>query len=114
VLSNYRDHQNAVVSTASHPCTAYIFGAHVDAQFRSSEQGALLPLPPAIILDYMYGVAAYKCWRSDPESVPDVMSTYHREHYADIPPPPRRIPTTASQNEVEDEVVQAMDELNVF
>jgi hypothetical protein len=97
-----------------HPDIAYRYGAHVDAQFHSSEQGTLLPLPPAIILDYVYGVAAYKMWRSDHESVHDVMSTYHREHYADIPPPPRRIPTGASQNRVDNEMCKAMDDLNLF
>jgi hypothetical protein len=97
-----------------HPSTAYHLGAHVDAQFHSSEQRASLPLPPAIIFDYAYGVAAFKMWRTDLESVHDVMSTYHREHYAGILPPPRRIPTTASQNKVENEMGQAMDDLNLF
>jgi hypothetical protein len=60
------------------------------------------------------GVAAYRMWRSDPESVHDVMSAYHRKNYADIPPPPRRIPTGASQNRAENEMAQAMDDLNLF
>ncbi|KAH9993788.1 hypothetical protein BJV77DRAFT_1067067 [Russula vinacea] len=34
--------------------------AHVDAVF----QGTGEHLPPDILLDYMYGVAAYKCWRA--------------------------------------------------
>jgi hypothetical protein len=97
-----------------HPSIAYSYGAHVDVQFRGSGTVALRPLPPAIILDYMYGVAAYRMWRSDLESVHDVMSTYHRKNYADIPPPPRRIPTGASQNRVEDEMCKAMDDLNLF
>jgi hypothetical protein len=97
-----------------HPSIAYCLGAHVDAQLYSSEQGASLPLPPAIVLDYAYGVAAFKMWRSDRESVLDVMSAYHKEHYADIPPPPRRIPTAASQNRAKNEMVQAMDDLNLF
>jgi hypothetical protein len=98
-----------------HPDIAYRYGAaHVDAQFHSSEQGTLLPLPPAIILDYVYGVAAYRMWRSDRDSVHDVMSTYHREHYADIPPPPRRISTGANQNRVDNEMCKAMDDLNLF
>ena len=42
------------------PATAFSLGAHVDALF----QGTGSQLPPAIILDYIYGIAAYKCWRS--------------------------------------------------
>jgi hypothetical protein len=97
-----------------HPDIAYRYGAHVDVQFHSSEHRTLLPLPPAIILDYAYGVTAYRMWRSDPESVHDVMSTYHRKNYADILPPPRRIPTGARQNRAENEMAQVMDDLNLF
>jgi hypothetical protein len=118
------------------PDIAYRCGAHVDAQFRGSGLGALLPLPPSIILDYVYGVAAYRMWRSD-KRVHDVMSTYHREQYAGIPSLPRPSPTasmssaegdfddtladpdyvptasleTASQD---DGMAQAMDDLNLF
>jgi hypothetical protein len=87
---------------------------------------------PAIILDYMYGVAAYRMWRSD-KRVHDVMSTYHREQYTDILPLTLLSPTssvstvwsvdfdntlvdpdpdpTASQD---DGMAQAMDDLNLF
>jgi hypothetical protein len=74
--------------TNIHPCVAFILGAHVDAQF----QGTEISLPPAVILDYMYGVAAYKCWRSSQadNEVHNMMKSYHKEHYADIPVPPCR------------------------
>ncbi|KAN0130746.1 hypothetical protein V8E53_011421, partial [Lactarius tabidus] len=73
---------------------------------------ALLPLPPAI-LDYVYGVAAYRMWRSDKKRVHDVMATYHREQYADIRPRTllSRTSSTASQD---DGMAQAMDDLNLF
>ncbi|KAI0252791.1 hypothetical protein BJV78DRAFT_1281379 [Lactifluus subvellereus] len=66
------------------PFAAFIYGAHVDAQF----QGTGIPLPPAIILDYLYGIAAYNCLRSrqGDGDVHSVMKSYRREHYADIPP----------------------------
>jgi hypothetical protein len=125
-----------------HPNLAYNSGAHVDVQFRGSAPKALLPealppLPPAIILDYVYGVAAYRMWRSDKERVHDVMSTYHREQYAGIPSLPRQSPTagmssvegdfddiladpdyalTASQETAsqDDGMAQAMDDLNLL
>ncbi|KAI0245803.1 hypothetical protein BJV78DRAFT_1277371 [Lactifluus subvellereus] len=67
-----------------HPSIAFILGAHVNVQF----QGTGILLPPAIILDYLYGVAAYNCWRSRQggDEVHAVMKSYRREHYADIPP----------------------------
>jgi len=103
----------------------------MDVQFRGSNPS--LPTPPAIILDYMYGVTAYKHWRSDPHTVHDVMSTYRREQYANIPPLPRPSPAageatvggvdfddpldldyipTATQEE--DGMTQAMDDLNLL
>ena len=39
-------------------------GVNVDAMFQSGS-----PLPPAVILDYMYGVAAYKCWGNRQDGV---------------------------------------------
>jgi hypothetical protein len=131
-LRGHCDHP--VLSTEENlvPDIAYRCGAHVDVQFCSSGLGALLPLPPAIILDYMYGVAAYRMWRSN-KRVHDVMSTYHREQYADILPLTLLSPTssvstvrsvdfdntlvdpdpdpTASQD---DGMAQAMDDLNLF
>ncbi|KAN0130605.1 hypothetical protein V8E53_011579, partial [Lactarius tabidus] len=72
-LPGHRDHPVSSTEENLHPDFAYRYGrAHVDAQFHSSEQGTLLPLPPAIILDYVYGVAAYRMWRSDRDSVHDV------------------------------------------
>ncbi|KAI0246116.1 hypothetical protein BJV78DRAFT_1348806 [Lactifluus subvellereus] len=67
-----------------HPATGVLHGAHMDALF----QGTGSPLPPAIILDYIYGVAAYTCWRSrqGDDDVHAVMKSYRREHYAYIPP----------------------------
>jgi len=101
-----------------HPNLAYNSGAHVDVQFRGSGPKALLPealppLPPAIILDYVYGVAAYRMWRSDKERVHDVMSTYHREQYAGIPSLPRQSPTTETASQ-DDGMAQAMDDLNLL
>jgi hypothetical protein len=65
------------------PSAAFSYGAHMDAQF----QGTGILLPPAIILDYLYGVAAYNCWKSrqGDDDVHAVMRSYRREHYADIP-----------------------------
>ncbi len=45
----------AIVESINNP-NAFFYGAHVDIHCRGT--GTLLP--PAIILDYMYGVAAYR------------------------------------------------------
>jgi hypothetical protein len=58
-----------------HPSVRFILGASIDALF----QGTGHPLPPAIILDYSYGVAAYKCWRSRQGEVHSLMRSYSRE-----------------------------------
>ena len=55
------------------PATAFYLGAHVDALF----QGTGSQLPPAIILDYIYGIAAYKCWRNG-QVHSTVMESHHR------------------------------------
>ncbi|KAF8262206.1 hypothetical protein EI94DRAFT_1789091 [Lactarius quietus] len=124
-------------SESSHPNSdaAHSSWSNVDVQFQSKPAGLLLPLPPAIILDYIYGVAAYNLWKStSPKEVHHVMSTYHRAKYAGIPLLPRRSPTTASESEFEDderrneeldptfypkdsqgdEMSQAMDEMNLI
>jgi len=63
----------------SRPDLAFDVGAHLDARFRRG------PLPPAIILDYVYGIATYKCWGGGVDGDDAVMKRYHREHYTDIP-----------------------------
>ena len=78
---------------------ANVGGAHTDVQFLGRNHSP--PQPPDIILDYMYGVATYRLWRSDPQRVDQVMSTYHREHYTDIPLLPQRSPSTASETVTE-------------
>ncbi|KAH9050999.1 hypothetical protein EDB83DRAFT_1359922 [Lactarius deliciosus] len=108
------------------PITAFIHGAHVDAQFR----GTGGPLPPSVILDYIYGVAAYKCWGSRPGH--GLVESYYRENYANIPSPhgplsgedddrndPNCLPPTSPQQRcytptrTGDIMVKAMDELNL-
>jgi len=66
-----------------HPSTAFTLGAHIDALFQGTEHS--LPLPPDIILDYIYGIAAYKCWSSRKDDIHSVMKSYRTEHYAHIP-----------------------------
>ncbi len=72
---------------SSSPYTLFASGLNVDALF----QGTGSSLPPAVILDYVYGVAAYRCWSSghDVDDVHVVVESYHRGHYALIPVPPR-------------------------
>ena len=60
---------------------------NVDALFRGEGD----PLPSTSILDYIYGIAAYKAWRSN--RVNDfIMDNYRKAHYTKIPPKPSAPP----------------------
>ncbi|KAH9036197.1 hypothetical protein EDB85DRAFT_2288402 [Lactarius pseudohatsudake] len=73
-----------LINAGTSHAVIFSVGLNMDALFRGRS-----PLPPAVILDYAYGAAAYKCW-SSMRDVHGVVESYHREHYADIPVPPRR------------------------
>jgi hypothetical protein len=75
-------HQNAGIDPP--PSLAHDALQNVEALF----QGEGVPLPSTIILDYVYGIAAYKAWRSKRGEGFNRMMAYRNEHYAEIPPPP--------------------------
>jgi hypothetical protein len=82
-------------NAGANPSHAFVVGAastgtNMDALF----QGQGGSLPPTVILDYVYGVAAYKSWNSQRNihQVLDVMDEYRDAHYARIPPLPRDSP----------------------
>ncbi|KAI9450077.1 hypothetical protein F5148DRAFT_987257 [Russula earlei] len=92
-----------------YPCVALHFGANVDALFRGEGSS----LPSTVILDCVYGVAAYKSWhsKSGGDGVLEVMDQYRQNHYAQIRPRSR-----ASSQDVrrdESDLAKAMDELNM-
>ena len=68
------------------PFVAHNALQNVDALFG----GTGVPLPSTIILDYMYGISAYKAWGSKRGDGFDQMKAYRNEHYAQIPLPPSR------------------------
>ncbi|KAN0119104.1 protein of unknown function (DUF382) domain containing protein [Russula decolorans] len=53
-----------------------------------------------VILDYLYGIAAYKAWRSKRGDGFNQMKAYRNEHYAQIPPPPRAPPDGIDDTDV--------------
>ena len=57
----------------------------MDAQFQATHS-----LPHRVILDYVYGAAAYKLWSHHPgeSEAHGVVKDYREEHYRDITPPP--------------------------
>jgi hypothetical protein len=67
---------------------AYDALQNVDVLFR----GEGVPPPFTVILDYLYGIAAYKAWRSKSDDGFNQMRAYRSEHYAHIPPRPRTPP----------------------
>ncbi|KAH9046785.1 hypothetical protein EDB84DRAFT_601098 [Lactarius hengduanensis] len=78
------------------PFASFAARLNVDALFQGTgnengtcEQGTGNLLPPHIILDYMYGAAAYKKWGRQGSNAHDVMVNYHKRHYEDIPVSPR-------------------------
>ena len=70
----------AGLSQSFGPFIALGFGLSVDALF----QGTGSPLPPAVISDYVYGIAAYSHWKSRCV-VHSMMEDYRQEHYIGIP-----------------------------
>jgi hypothetical protein len=62
---------------------AYSALQNVNALF----QGEGVPLPFTIILDYVYGIAAYKAWCRKRGDGFDQMMAYRDEHYTQILPP---------------------------
>ena len=79
MFQNFQNH----VGRDPHPFVAQAALQNVDALF----QGEGVPLPSTVILDYVYGIAAYKAWRSKHGVGFNKMRAYHIEHYAQIPPP---------------------------
>jgi hypothetical protein len=90
------------------PSTAHLLLQNVDILFR----GEGVPPPSAVILDYLYGIAAYNAWRSERGDGFNQMKAYRDKHYAQIlpppPAPPRHTPTKTTVIE------ETMDKLNVF
>jgi hypothetical protein len=97
------------------------WGANVDARF----QGEGGSPPSTVILDYVYGVAAYRSWRSQRGDA--IMDDYRQTHYANItplPPAPQddlddpddyKSPEPGKRYRRRDEsdLSKAMDELNM-
>ena len=80
----YCDHKLAA-GQPPNPNICYVLGLQVDAVFRGAK--AAESQPPAIILDFLYGVASYALWKSgkDPHAV---LKKYRKDHYESIPMPP--------------------------
>jgi hypothetical protein len=66
------------------PDIAFTLGSNVDALF----QGEGGSLPSTVILDYVYGVAAYNVWHSRRGDVFNVMNQYREKYYAQTQPLP--------------------------
>jgi hypothetical protein len=64
------------------PAVAFVLGLNIDAHFQDTSK-----LPPAVILDYVYGVATYNNWKTG-HIVHSAMENYRQEHYINIPPLP--------------------------
>jgi hypothetical protein len=69
-----------------------------DAQFA----GTNISLPPSILLDYMYGVAAYKRWGGG-QVINRAMQQRFAEHYQNIPIPPASPPSSSDDGSENDD-----------
>jgi hypothetical protein len=56
------------------------------------------PLPPMVILDYVYGVAAYNNWRSGKKDVHEKLVSYYKDHYEPALTRPPPMPTDDFDN----------------
>jgi hypothetical protein len=83
--------QNAGMNLS--PLVAFHALQNVDALF----QGEGVPLPDTVILDYLYGIAAYKAWRSIDGL--NQMEGYRDQHYVNIPPIPSAPPDAADDTD---------------
>jgi hypothetical protein len=70
----------------------------VDAHFTGTD---ILP-PPSILLDYMYGVTAYKCWGGG-QVINQAMQQRFAELYQNIPIPPASPPSGSDYDSEDDD-----------
>lgn len=81
--------------------------------------GTKQTLPPAIILDFMYGAAAYQCWQTG-KNIHEQLQTYHSSHYKpilDLRPPEDTLSDSESgdsSREMCQEMLNAMDDMNLI
>ena len=90
------------------PCCSLCFGLglSVDASFQGTDNTT----PPIVLLNFVYGVATYKRWKSLPGV--GIVEAYFAEHYKDIPRP--QAPSSADYvPEDTTSMEEAMDELNM-
>ena len=67
--------------------------------------GTGLSPPPSILLDFMYGVAAFRCWGAG-QDINEEMGNWFTKHYQSIPiPPPGEVSS-------DDDNIQDSDDLN--
>lgn len=74
-------------------------------QFDARIAGTGISPPSTVILDFMYGVAAYRCWGSG-QDIEEVMQQRFAEHYENIPIPPASLPSSdgdSSSESVDDD-----------
>lgn len=62
---------------------AHFRGFNVDARFPITGDPAH-NVPPSLLLDFLYGAAAYRLWKS--ASLHDVVKKYHEENFSSITP----------------------------
>ena len=60
------------------PTILFPAGANLDLRF----QGTGTPPPSDVILDYMYGIAAFECWGIEVSR--DMLQTYYESHYKPV------------------------------
>jgi hypothetical protein len=60
--------------------TLFTVGANLDLRFR----GTGTPSPSDVILDHMYGIAAFKCWRWGLEASREMLQTYYESRYKPV------------------------------
>ena len=67
-------------------------GLSVDANFQGTDDTT----PPIVLLNFLYGIAAYQCWQSRPGI--SIIEKYFNDYYKKIPVPPPRAPSSEGEN----------------
>jgi hypothetical protein len=126
ILEMYRQQRTPPDSSYYFGLDYFGLGLSVDANFQGTDDTT----PPIVLLNFIYGVAAYKRWKSPPSV--GILNAYFAEHYAEyyktIPVPPPQGPSGESEGPSDEQddpndsdyvpedtnsTVEAMDELNM-
>ena len=82
-------------------------------QYDARITGMGISPPSTVVLDFMYGVAAYRCWCSG-QDIDEVMQRHFAKHYKSIPIPPASLPSSDGDSSLESDDLDNNDNDNEY